>query len=585
MPIVAARISVESAGRCDTNTVSPMTSRWVGEYEIVKRLSVGGMATLYLARRHGAAGFSRLVALKVIHSHLTAQSTFIDMFVDEARICSQITHPNVVHVEEFGVVDEFHYLVMEYIDGCSVGELLQLFRHEGRKLDPELAARIIMQIAGGLHAAHETCDQDGQPLDIVHRDISPSNIILSVDGNAKLIDFGIAKARNRLSETEAGVALKGKYKYVAPEQATRASIDRRSDIFSLGVVFWEMLVGQPLFSEDTHIALFNRLHRTDVPAPSAVNPEALVVLDSLVLSMLQHDPEDRPQTAAEVQRRIAFALPSAANREASEVGTLAIEVRNKRRARRGATEDAISDNEGSFSPTPRSVRMRAEEYHVEIQPLPPKPDHAGATLPTAPLPWGRRAVQLGIIGLVGVGVLAGVLVTKHSGDPPPAARVTAQPIQAEPIAPSAKPSDGVPPLPSTATAPPTVPAVATTPTADPALPAVAPAETAPPDDPATTVDPPETPNRTATPATPKRDVNRAVAKGRPTRRAPAAEVETAKQPPQQQPPAARAARVRPNGAPPISDTSFDDVDNTAASSNAPARINIKKTPIITDFGN
>ncbi|MBC7974107.1 MAG: serine/threonine protein kinase, partial [Myxococcales bacterium] len=289
-----------------------MTTRWVGEYEIVKRLRVGGMATLYLARRHGAAGFSRLVALKVIHPHLVEQSQFIDMFVDEARICSQISHPNVVHVEEFGEIDGIHYLVMEYLDGCSIGELLQLFRQENRKLDPELAARVIMQIAGGLHAAHETLDTDGHPLELVHRDISPSNILLSNDGNAKLIDFGIAKARNRLAETEAGVALKGKFKYIAPEQAMRSTIDRRGDIFSLGVVFWEMLVGQPLFADDSHVALFNRLHQTNVAAPSAVNPSSLVVLDSLVLSMLRHDPAERPQTAAEVQRRIAFALPSAA---------------------------------------------------------------------------------------------------------------------------------------------------------------------------------------------------------------------------------------------------------------------------------
>src|SRR6185503_16132652 len=308
-------------------TSQSMTSRWVGEYEVVKRLCVGGMATLYLARRHGAAGFSRLVALKVIHPHLVAQPAFIDMFGDEARICSQITHPNVVHVEEFGEIDGIHFLVMEYLDGCSVAELLRLFRRESRKLEPELAARIVMQIAGGLHAAHETIDQDGEPLDIVHRDISPSNILLSTDGNAKLIDFGIAKARNRLSETEGGMALKGKYKYIAPEQATRSVIDRRSDIFSLGVVFWEMLVGKPLFSEDTHVALFNRLHHTSVAAPSSVNPDALVILDSIVLSMLQHDPADRPQTAADVQRRIAAALPSAANRDPSELGALAAEVR------------------------------------------------------------------------------------------------------------------------------------------------------------------------------------------------------------------------------------------------------------------
>src|ERR1041384_2419936 len=130
-----------------------MTSQWFGDYEIVKRLRVGGMATLYLARRHGAAGFSRLVALKMIHPHLAEQASFIDMFIDEARICAHISHPNVVRVEEFGVLDGVHYLVMEYIDGCSASELLQVSRHERRMLDPELVARVIMQVAGGLPAA------------------------------------------------------------------------------------------------------------------------------------------------------------------------------------------------------------------------------------------------------------------------------------------------------------------------------------------------------------------------------------------------------------------------------------------------
>src|SRR3954466_8379812 len=141
-----------------------MTSQWFGDYEIVKQLRVGGMATLYLARRHGAAGFSRLVAFKMIHPHLVAQPGFVEMFVDEARICSHITHPNVVHLGALGGLAGVRYLVMEYIDGCSANELLQVFRRKRRVLDPELAARVILQIAGGLHAAHETADPDGQPL-------------------------------------------------------------------------------------------------------------------------------------------------------------------------------------------------------------------------------------------------------------------------------------------------------------------------------------------------------------------------------------------------------------------------------------
>ncbi|HEX7841647.1 MAG TPA: serine/threonine-protein kinase, partial [Kofleriaceae bacterium] len=354
-----------------------MTAQWFGDYEILQRLRVGGMATLYLARRHGAAGFSRLVALKMIHPHLAAQGSFIEMFVDEARICSQISHPNVVHVEEFGVLDGIHYLVMEYLDGCSVSELLQVFRREHRMLDPELAARLIMQVAGGLHAAHETCGSDGQPLDLIHRDISPSNVLISVDGNAKLIDFGIAKARNRVSETQAGITLKGKYRYVAPEQALHAAVDRRCDIFSLGIVFWELLVGRQLFPEDSHIGLLNRLYQTDVPAPSTENPAVPAVFDPIVLAMLQHDPAGRPETAAAVQRRIASAIPGAANRDAAELGASAIEVRDRcteRRSRRANTESFSSDSYRSFSPSPSpSPRPRprmSSEYRVDIDATP-----------------------------------------------------------------------------------------------------------------------------------------------------------------------------------------------------------------------
>lgn len=575
-----------------------MTSRWVGDYEIVKRLSVGGMATLYLARRHGAAGFSRLVALKIIHPHLVAQSTFIDMFVDEARICSQISHPNVVHVEEFGEIDGIHYLVMEYIDGCSVAELLRLFRREGRKLEPELVARIVMQIAGGLHAAHETLDQEGQPLDIVHRDISPSNILLSADGNAKLIDFGIAKARNRVSETEAGVALKGKYKYIAPEQATRSTVDRRSDIFSLGVVFWEMLVGKPLFADDTHVALFNRLHHTDVAAPSTINPDALVILDSIVLSMLQHDPDDRPQTATEVKRRITLALPSAANREASEIGALAIEVRDKRAARRA--NDTSLENDTSLSPTSRSSRgSRPDEYHIEIEPAPRA--QAAPTMPTAPPPWSRRAVQIGILSLLGIGVTVGVLVGRSGGlgdapvspiEPPPA-------IATDPAASQSSPNAGAAqPIPAPAIQPPVSPTTqqAAIPSDNPTSEIVSPetpaapgtSETTPNDktaetDPTQPGDASDAKDKGTHPA--RRDAQRGGKRPQPTA-APKKQltrdtlVETEVQKPA---PAPRATAVR-KGDTPFAEASFDDNDNGVAP-NTPSRTKVKKTPIVTDFGN
>jgi serine/threonine protein kinase len=431
-----------------------MTAQWFGEYEIVQKLRIGGMATLYLARRHGAAGFSRLVALKTIHPRLAAQPDFVEMFVDEARICSQISHPNVVHVEEFGVIDGVHYLVMEYLDGCSISDLLKGFHHDRRTLDPELAARIVAQIAGGLHAAHESRDQHGKVLDIIHRDISPSNILLSVDGNAKLIDFGIAKARNRRAVTHADGALKGKYRYVAPEQAKRAVVDRRCDVFSLGVVFWEMLVGQPLFTDDTPAALVKRLSRTEVQPPSARNPAVPVAFDPIVLAMLEHEPEGRPQTAAEVQRRIVAAAPGAANREASELGAIAVEIRDRRarwlaqRNARGATEHDTQQQ----SLTPRTVKPRGMRGIIVVpDAVPERSIQHEATAPVLAMrtrAFDRRVTRLAVAIVLVVGMIGGVLLGQRSSrDAGATVRRDGERAAAKPGAPveAARPVEASPP--------------------------------------------------------------------------------------------------------------------------------------------
>lgn len=527
-------------------------ARWIGEYEIIRRLRVGGMATLFLARRHGAAGFSRNVVLKVVHPHLLDQPRFVEMFVDEARISSLISHPNVVHVEEFGEANGVHYLVMEYIDGCSVSELLQKLKHEGRGLDPVLAASIILQVARGLHAAHEAKDPDGNPLDIIHRDISPSNILLSTDGHARLIDFGIAKARNRIAETEAGFAMKGKFKYVAPEQATRTDIDRRSDVFSLGVVFWELLVGAPLFADDTQIGLFNRLTSTVVRPPSMANPAALVVLDALVLSMLQHDPADRPATAAEVQRRIASVLPAAAASEGHELGFLVTEVRQRRRAR-STGADEVTGSSMSFSAAPqpsRSVRPdnQPEDYRVEI--LPPGPE--APTVTEVPRPSGRIR-WVAAAGLLAVAVAVGVRIGQRKDSvsvtsPAPAAVAPADAMQAR--------------------TPPVLPP-------SPAVTASAAAKVPSPAVVATTEELPRNPPNRAK-IVPRARVPRAVDKPAPSSNQPVETAQPAK--------AVRARTIRADRAS-FSDTSFDDAANARSQAAAPGRTSVKKTPIATDFGN
>ncbi len=561
-----------------------MTAQWFGDYEILERLRVGGMATLYLARRHGAAGFSRLVALKMVHPHLAEQAGFIDMFVDEARICAQISHPNVVHVEEFGVLDGVHYLVMEYIDGCSAFELLQVFYRERRTLDPELVARVILQVAGGLHAAHETCGRDGRPLDLIHRDISPSNILVSADGNAKLIDFGIAKARNRVSETQAGFTLKGKCRYVAPEQALLAAVDRRCDIFSLGIVFWELLVGRQLFPDDGHAALVNRLHQTDVPAPSAVNPGVPAVFDPVVLAMLRHDPADRPQTAAEVQRRIASAIPGAANREAAELGALAIEVRDKcaeRRARRASAESPSSDSNRNFSPIRSPRGQTSADHRLDLE----ASARSGVqdVSPPAPPPWWRRrGVQIGA-GLVGAVLLLGGLLghrgseadaSAHGAPRSPRERELVEwhepvtPVESPPL----RPTMPSPPIVVSASRPEPPTATATPP---PTATATPPPPNAPAAATASSVHGPAAPPPVSAP---RREVARVAAKPKPPRPTPS-EAESARPAPPPHAPTVPGVKT------PFAAEPFDAAANTSGAPAAPEPMKDKKAPIAPQFDN
>ncbi len=282
----------------------------IGGYEVVTRLRAGGMAALYLARRAGAAGFSKHVAIKVIHDQLLSDEAFVRMFVDEAKLCARISHPNVVHVEELGEEDGRYYLVMEYVHGCSLADLLKELSLRKRRLSPALAVHIAIQLADGLHAAHETTDPDGAPLGVVHRDVSPQNVLLSYKGHVKLIDFGIAKARGQAHQT-VGSSLKGKFRYMSPEQANGQPLDRRSDVYSLGVVLWELLAARNLFRAPGDIALLDMVRNPEVEPPSHYAPLVPPGLDAVVLAALAPDRARRIATAKELRRRLVAAMPEA----------------------------------------------------------------------------------------------------------------------------------------------------------------------------------------------------------------------------------------------------------------------------------
>ncbi|MDH3728576.1 MAG: serine/threonine protein kinase, partial [Myxococcales bacterium] len=232
----------------------PMAGRQLGRYEILTQLASGGMASVYVARAQGVAGFERLVAIKVLHPHLAYEQEFISMFLDEARLAARIRHMNVVPTLDVSdSPGDGYFLVMEYIEGNHLGALLGRAAKKGERLPQPFVCRVLVDALQGLAAAHRLTDENGTHLQLVHRDVSPHNILVGTDGIARLTDFGVAKADVRMASTRAG-QFKGKLSYMAPEQAASNETDQRSDLFSVGVILWESLTGRRLFKGDSNAA-------------------------------------------------------------------------------------------------------------------------------------------------------------------------------------------------------------------------------------------------------------------------------------------------------------------------------------------
>lgn len=336
----------------------------IGAYTILAHLRTGGMASLYLARRAGVAGFSRLVAIKVVHPRLSDDSGLIRMFVDEAKLTSRIDHPNVVHVEELGEREGVFFLVMEYVHGCSLAQLMRSLGRSKRRLAPPVAVAICCRVAEGLHAAHETTGDDGQLLNLVHRDVSPQNVLLSHKGHVKLIDFGIAKAKLGRQESNTR-SLRGKVRYMAPEQVTTGKIDRRTDIYALGIVLWELLTMRRLFSGRTDIEVLKQVRKPDVVAPSHYAPDIPAELDSVVLRALSPEPDDRFPNAKDLKRALVRALSRSAGIDSAHLADLLL----------NAMGDAL-DQERHELPDEVSRVLRAEQLRVAglVPPLDEGPD-------------------------------------------------------------------------------------------------------------------------------------------------------------------------------------------------------------------
>ena len=273
------------------------TPQLIGRYELLTRLATGGMAELFLARERGLAGLERLVVVKRILPHLADQPSFVEMFLREARIVARLSHPNVVQIYELGQQDRSYHIAMEYIHGSTVREMLLLAQKGGRAMPLDVTVSVVDQACRGLHAAHELKDLDGQELGLVHRDISPHNLMCTTAGHVKLLDFGVAKSTSANVEATYSGNLKGKFAYLSPEQCRHEPLDRRSDVFAMGIVLWEMLTMRLLFKRKTELDMMQAVIEGKVPPPSRFREEVPEAIGEVVYKALATDRDERYDSA------------------------------------------------------------------------------------------------------------------------------------------------------------------------------------------------------------------------------------------------------------------------------------------------
>ncbi len=378
----------------------------VGRYELLVPVASGGMATVYLARHRGVGGFERDVALKLTHASLGTEPDTAYELIEEAKLASRIRHPNVVAVLDAGDDQNGVFLVMEYIEGDTLAGLLRAHRRGEQELPLEIALRALLDALAGLHAAHELHGEDGTPLGLVHRDFSPQNVLVGIDGLGRLSDFGIAKAISRAGFTGTGT-IKGKLGYMSPEQVRGRPLDRRSDVWAAGVVAWELLTRRRLFTGSDQSAIFFKIVSEDAPRIRSVKPDVPQRLDEVVASALVREPDGRTRSADELRRRIEEACTAANLRLAStsEVASFMEAGLAERLATRRAQIAEVRARRGA---PPVDEETKTETFVHRRVPEPARP--------ATPTPTGgaRRALRAGLIAAAIV-VPAGVLAARAAG--------------------------------------------------------------------------------------------------------------------------------------------------------------------------
>lgn len=329
MKIRAVSAEGHSMSRSSAEFSAKLQEQAFGKYTLIAKIGHGGMAEVFLAANRGPAGFTKLAVLKRLHPHLEEDENLVGMFLDEARLAARLNHPHVVQTYEVGHAEGLHYLAMEYLEGQSLARVLRHARNFEQPLPLAVGVRLFVDVLDGLQYAHTLRDFDGTPLNVVHRDISPGNIYVTYEGQVKVLDFGIAKAGTQLNETRAG-QVKGKFAYIAPEQARPGRHDHRADLWSLGVVMWEAFAGRRLFKGESEVlTLHNTLNSQVISLDENSVPPALA---AIVDRSLQRDPDQRYQSAREMREDLENFMHDAGLRASrSDIGVFVMDLFERER--------------------------------------------------------------------------------------------------------------------------------------------------------------------------------------------------------------------------------------------------------------
>ena len=353
---------------------SRLSPRRVGPYLVECLLATGGMAEVYLASREGPHGFRKKVALKRILPMVAEDEEFVAMFLDEARITSRLSHPHIARLVEFGKAGDRYFIAYEFVDGRDLRQIFERMNAAGTKLPLNFLLYVFTRICEGLAYAHARKDDAGESIALVHRDVSPQNIVVSYSGDVKLIDFGIAKARGKVSRTQAGT-IKGKFGYMSPEQVrSAASVDQRTDVFSLGVCMWELLTGQRLFTGPNEIMVLDKVRNQAVESPSRHDSKVPQELDKIVIKALAKNPDERYRSARELYKELnAFSDSVGAKASRDEIARTMRELFVEGDAARGKSDAppgaSLPRRTGAVSaehrsPDPRERIMQLQETRM-----------------------------------------------------------------------------------------------------------------------------------------------------------------------------------------------------------------------------